>query len=289
MHVLVFVRTSFETGDQMTVVKQDFLCTFIVHKRSFSFVHNSERRKSMKEVYQQTKLELFETYGSPSGHSEEEAKVFLQQYGENVLAEKGKKSVLRVFLGQFADLLVVILLAAAVISMLSGNAESTIVIFTVLILNAVLGTVQYAKAEKSLNSLKELSAPRAKVLRDGIKKEVPSREIVPGDVLLLEAGDLIAADGRILENHSLQVNESALTGESTNVDKKEGEITKEAALGDRYNMVFSGSLVTYGRASALVTATGMNTEMGKIAALMNDTREKKTPLQVSLDDFSKKV
>ena len=289
MHVLVFVRTSFETGDQMTVVKQDFLCTFIVHKRSFSFVHNSERRKSMKEVYQQTKLELFETYGSPSGHSEEEAKVFLQQYGENVLAEKGKKSVLRVFLGQFADLLVVILLAAAVISMLSGNAESTIVIFTVLILNAVLGTVQYAKAEKSLNSLKELSAPRAKVLRDGIKKEVPSREIVPGDVLLLEAGDLIAADGRILENHSLQVNESALTGESTNVDKKEGEITKEAALGDRYNMVFSGSLVTYGRASALVTATGMNTEMGKIAALMNDTREKKTPLQVSLDDFSKKL
>ena len=126
----------------------------------------------MKEVYQQTKQELFEIYGSPLGHSEEEAKAFLQQYGENVLAEKGKKSVLRVFLGQFADLLVVILLAAAVISMLSGNAESTIVIFTVLILNAVLGTVQYVKAEKSLDSLKELSAPRAKVLRDGMKKEV---------------------------------------------------------------------------------------------------------------------
>lgn len=289
MHVLVFVRTSFETGDQMTVVKQDFLCTFIVHKRSFSFVHNSERRKSMKEVYQQTKQELFEIYGSPLGHTEEEAKALLQKYGENVLEEKGKKSVLRVFLEQFADLLVVILLAAAVISMLSGNAESTIVIFTVLILNAVLGTVQYVKAEKSLDSLKELSAPRAKVLRDGMKKEVAAKEIVPGDVLLLEAGDLIAADGRILENHSLQVNESALTGESTNVDKKEEEITKEAALGDRYNMVFSGSLVTYGRASALVTATGMNTEMGKIATLMNDTKEKKTPLQVSLDDFSKKL
>lgn len=289
MHVLVFVRTSFETGDQMTVVKQDFLCTFIVHKRSFSFVHNSERRKSMKEVYQQTKQELFEIYGSPLGHTEEEAKALLQKYGENVLEEKGKKSVLRVFLEQFADLLVMILIVAAIISMLSGNAESTIVIFTVLILNAVLGTVQYVKAEKSLDSLKELSAPKAKVLRDGIKKEVPSREIVPGDVLLLEAGDLIAADGRILENHSLQVNESALTGESTNVDKKEGEITKEAALGDRHNMIFSGSLVTYGRASALVTATGMNTEMGKIAALMNDTREKKTPLQVSLDDFSKKL
>lgn len=243
----------------------------------------------MKEVYQQTKQELFEIYGSPLGHTEEEAKALLQKYGENVLEEKGKKSVLRVFLEQFADLLVVILLAAAVISMLSGNAESTIVIFTVLILNAVLGTVQYVKAEKSLDSLKELSAPRAKVLRDGMKKEVAAKEIVPGDVLLLEAGDLIAADGRILENHSLQVNESALTGESTNVDKKEEEITKEAALGDRYNMVFSGSLVTYGRASALVTATGMNTEMGKIATLMNDTKEKKTPLQVSLDDFSKKL
>ena len=243
----------------------------------------------MKEVYQQTKQELFEIYGSPLGHTEEEAKALLQKYGENVLEEKGKKSVLRVFMEQFADLLVMILIVAAIISMLSGNAESTIVIFTVLILNAVLGTVQYVKAEKSLDSLKELSAPKAKVLRDGIKKEVPSREIVPGDVLLLEAGDLIAADGRILENHSLQVNESALTGESTNVDKKEEEITKEAALGDRHNMIFSGSLVTYGRASALVTATGMNTEMGKIAALMNDTEEKKTPLQVSLDDFSKKL
>ena len=182
---------------------------------------------------------------------------------------------------QFADLLVIILIAAAVISMVSGNVESTLVIFAVIILNAVLGTVQYVKAEKSLDSLKELSAPKAKVLREGIKTEIASKEIVPGDVLLLEAGDMIVADGRIIENYSLQVNESSLTGDE--------EITGEAALGDRCNMVFSGSLVTYGRASVLVTATGMNTEMGKIATLMNDTKDKKTPLQVSLDDFSKKL
>ena len=243
----------------------------------------------MKEVYQQTKQELFEQYGSAAGHTEEEAGKLLQSYGENVLEETGKKSVGRVFLEQFADLLVLILIAAAVISVFSGNVESTIVIVAVMIINAVLGTVQYVKAQKSLDALKELSAPKAKVLRDGIRKEVPSGKIVPGDVLLLEAGDLIAADGRIIENYSLQVNESSLTGESTNVDKKEGEIAGEAALGDRYNMVFSGSLVTYGRASVLVTGTGMHTEMGKIATLMNATKDKKTPLQVSLDDFSKKL
>ena len=243
----------------------------------------------MKEVYQQTKQELFEIFGGATGHTEESAKELLKRYGENVLEEKGKKNIFRVFLEQFEDLLVIILIAAAIISMLSGNVESTIVIFAVIILNAVLGAVQYVKAEKSLDSLKELSAPKAKVLRNGIRKEVASKEIVLGDVLLLEAGDIIVADGRIIENYSLQVNESSLTGESTNVDKKDDEIKNEAALGDRYNMVFSGSLVTYGRANVLVTATGMNTEMGMIATLMNDTKEKKTPLQMSLDDFSKKL
>lgn len=243
----------------------------------------------MKEVYQQTKQELMNVYGSASGCSEERAKRLLEQYGENVLEEKGKKSTFQIFLEQFADLLVMILIAASIISMISGNVESTIVIFAVIILNAVLGTVQYVKAEKSLASLKELSAPKAKVLRDGIKKEISSKEVVPGDVLLLEAGDLVAADGRILENYSLQVNESALTGESANVEKKDEEILDPAALGDRFNMVFSGSLVTYGRANVLVTATGMDTEMGKIAALMNNIQEKKTPLQISLDDFSKKL
>ena len=140
-----------------------------------------------------------------------------------------------------------------------------------------------------MEALKALSSPHAKVIRDGVKKEVLSKEVVPGDILLLEAGDLVAADGRILENASLQVNESALTGESANVDKRDTDIEGEVPLGDRVNSVCSGTLVTYGRATVLVTATGMVSEMGKIAALMNATKEKKTPLQVSLDDFSKKL
>ena len=243
----------------------------------------------MKEVYQMTKEELFAVYPDVDGLTEEQAEQILREKGENVLEETAKKSALSVFLGQFADLLVIILIAAAIISMISGNVESTIVIFAVIILNAVLGTVQYIKAEKSLDSLKALSSPCAKVLRDGIKKEIPSKEIVPGDILMLEAGDMVVADGRILENFSLQVNESSLTGESTNVDKKECNILEDAALGDRINMVYSGSLVTYGRGKVLITGTGMHTEMGKIANLMNETKEKKTPLQISLDNFSKKL
>lgn len=209
-----------------------------------------------------------------------------RQTGENVLQEGKKKSTLEVFLGQFCDLLVVILIIAAIISMFSGNAESTIVILLVLIMNAVLGTVQRVKAQRSLESLKQLSAPNAKVIRNGVKQEIPSREIVPGDIVMLEAGDMIVADGRILHNYSLQVNESSLTGESTNVEKTDTVIEGKAALADRVNMVYSGSLVTYGRAQVLVTGTGMKTELGKIAGLMNAAKERKTPLQESLDKFS---
>lgn len=243
----------------------------------------------MKEIYQLEKEELFSQYGDEKGLSSQRAEEILQEKGENVLEEKGRKSVFVVFLSQFADLLVIILIIAAIISMLSGNVESTIVIFAVIILNAILGTVQYVNAEKSLDSLKQLSSPKAKVLRDGMKKEIASKDVVPGDVLMLEAGDMIVADGRIIANYSLQVNESSLTGESTNIDKKDEMIEGEAALGDRINMVYSGSLVTYGRANVLVTGTGMNTEMGKIASLMSAAKDRKTPLQKSLDDFSKKL
>lgn len=243
-----------------------------------------------KDFYRMSVRELYEaTGGCESGLMPEEAARRLEENGRNVLREEKRKSIPAVFFGQFADLLVIILIVAAVISMVSGNVESTIVIFAVIIMNAVLGTVQYIKAEKSLASLKSLSSPHAKVLRGGKKLEIPSEEIVPGDMLLLEAGDMVGADGRIVANYSLQVNESALTGESTNVDKTDAVIDNEAALADRINMVYSGSLVTYGRAKVLVTATGMDTEMGKIAGLMNATREKKTPLQVSLDDFGKKL
>lgn len=209
-----------------------------------------------------------------------------RQTGENILQEGKKKSTLEVFLGQFCDLLVVILIIAAIISMFSGNVESTIVILLVLIMNAVLGTVQHIKAQRSLESLKQLSAPNAKVIRNGVKQEIPSREIVPGDIVMLEAGDMIVADGRILHNYSLQVNESSLTGESTNVEKTDMVIEGKVALADRVNMVYSGSLVTYGRAQVLVTGTGMKTELGKIAGLMNAAKERKTPLQESLDKFS---
>ena len=214
----------------------------------------------------------------------------IEKNGYNELTEKKKKSLLIVFLEQFKDLLVVILIIAGILSIITGNVESTIVIFAVIILNAILGTVQHVKAEKSLDSLKALSSPNAKVIRNGVKVEIPSREVVPGDILILEAGDLVVADGRIIENFSLQVNESALTGESESVNKFEEVINKEeVALGDQKNMVFSSSLVTYGRALVIVTSTGMNTELGKIATLMDETKEKKTPLQVSLDDFSKKL
>ncbi|HJB99798.1 MAG TPA: HAD-IC family P-type ATPase, partial [Candidatus Flavonifractor merdavium] len=224
------------------------------------------------------------------GLSDQQARTRLEQYGPNKLSEGKKKSVLQIFLEQFKDLLVVILIVAALISAASENVESTIVIFAVLILNAILGTVQYLKAEKSLESLKAMSSPTAKVLRGGVRVEVPSADVVPGDIVLLEAGDMVVADGRVLENFSLKVNESSLTGESEGVEKTADVITGgQVALGDQKNMVFSGSLVTYGRATVLVTATGMNTELGKIAALMNQTQQRKTPLQQSLDSFSAKL
>lgn len=243
----------------------------------------------MKEAYQTTKEELLSGVNLKTGLTTEQAEEILQRDGENLLEETKRKSTLAVFLEQFADLLVIILIIAAIISMVSGNAESTIVIFAVITLNAILGTVQYVKAEKSLEALKALSSPHVKVFRDGVKQEIASKDVVKGDLVLLEAGDMIAADGRIIHNYSLQVNESSLTGESLNVDKKDVEINEDMPLGDRVNMVYSGSLVTYGRATVLVTATGMDTEMGKIAQLMNLTSQKKTPLQKSLDDFGKKL
>ena len=245
----------------------------------------------MEQMFRRTAQQVLEQFGvTKDGLTQAQVEKQRQTYGENALAEEKKKSPIVVFLEQFKDLLVIILIIAAIISAISGNGESTIVIVAVITLNAILGTVQHFKAEKSLESLKALSSPSAKVMRDGRKIEVPSKEIVPGDILMLEAGDLVVADGRIIENYSLQVNESSLTGESEGVDKISDVIDAEnVALGDQKNMVFSGSLVTYGRASVVVTATGMKTEIGKIATLMNQTQQKKTPLQESMDNFSQKL
>lgn len=245
----------------------------------------------MEKYFCKSTEEILKSFDvTKSGLSDSQVESQYEKCGYNELNEKKKKSIFMVFLEQFKDLLVAILIIAGIISLITGNTESTIVIFAVIIMNAILGTVQHIKAEQSLNSLKALSAPSAKVFRNGIKIEIPSKEVVPGDILILEAGDLVVADGRVIENFSLQVNESSLTGESESVNKHCEIIDNdEVALGDQKNMVFSSSLVTYGRALILITNTGMNTELGKIASLMENTQEKKTPLQVTLDDFSKKL
>ncbi|MBQ3378320.1 MAG: calcium-translocating P-type ATPase, PMCA-type [Synergistes sp.] len=243
------------------------------------------------DFYKRTIQESFDAVSSQKeGLTSEEAKRRIEQFGKNRLSEARQKSGLQVFFEQFKDLLVIILIIAAMISMITGNSESTIVIIVVLIINAILGTVQHFKAEQSLSSLRALSSPTAKVIRDGQNVQIPSEDVVIGDILMLEAGDLVVADGRIIDNFSLQVQESALTGESQSVDKSDLTINGDnIALGDRINMVYSGSLVTYGRAQVLVTGTAMTTEIGKIADLLNQTKEKRTPLQENLDDFSKKL
>lgn len=244
-----------------------------------------------EKLWQQSTEALLKRFDSrKEGLSGSEISSRVERYGQNKLQEAEKKSTLRIFFEQFKDLLVVILIVAAIVSMLSGNVESTLVIFVVLIINAVLGTAQTLKAEKSLEALKQMSSPHAKVIRDGAVVEIDSVDIVPGDILVLEAGDLIGADGRIIENFGLKSDESSLTGESEPAEKTDAVLEGEdIPLGDRKNMVYSGSLVTYGRAHVLVTATGMDTEIGKIAALMNETQQRKTPLQVSLDKFSAKL
>lgn len=245
----------------------------------------------MKDFYLRSKDELFGYFDtSEQGLGEKELENLREKYGENILNAKEKKSALVIFLEQFKDFLVIILLVAAAISFISGNRESTIVILAVIVMNAILGTVQHLKAEKSLESLKKMSSPKAKVIRDGEKREIDSSELLPGDIVLLEAGDIVPSDGRVLETHSLMVNESSLTGESDNVEKVCQVIDIPGlTIADQKNMVFSGSLVTYGRAKVLVTAIGMKTELGKIASLLDETKETMTPLQKSLERFGKKL
>lgn len=244
----------------------------------------------MKKIYQQTVEEVLNRVKSrESGLTDEEVKRSREACGWNELTEGKKKSILQIFGEQYKDFLVLILIASAVISGILGDVESAAVIMIVITMNAVLGTVQTVKAEQSLQSLKKLSGPQAKVLRDGAVVLLPARELVVGDVILLEAGDMIPADGRLIENASLKVDESALTGESLAVEKNIDSILEEAALGDRSNMMFSGSFVTYGHGRVVVTDIGMQTEVGKIAGLLKTTSEKQTPLQVSLEEFGKKL
>lgn len=242
------------------------------------------------EQYQKTPETLYqELKTGRDGLTLEQAEENLRVYGKNGIAEVKKKPAWQVFLLQFKDFLVVILLIAALISAFSGDLESFIVIVAVLLINAVLGTVQTLKAEKSLQNLKKLSSPSAKVVRGGQILVLPAEEITVGDIVLLEAGDQIPADGRVIESASLQTNESALTGESTNVEKNTEVIAEQTPLADRKNMVYSGGFVTYGRGAFLVTAVGMQTEVGKIAALIQNAQARKTPLQKTLDQFGKRL
>ncbi len=240
--------------------------------------------------YQMKKEDVLTMLGTDeNGITQNQAKENQKKYGKNELAEGKKKNPFILFLEQYKDFLVIILIIAAIISGVLGDIESAIVIFVVITINAILGTVQHIKAEQSLDSLKEMSAPTAKVIRDGEIKVVEGKDVTVGDIVVIEAGDYVCSDGRIIENASLKVDESAMTGESEPVEKQETVLDGEKPLGDRVNMLYSGSFATYGRAKMVVTSVGMETEIGKIASLLKSTQEKKTPLQESLDNFGKKL
>ena len=245
----------------------------------------------MKTFYQMSGEDTMKQLnGSAEPLTESQVKEHQEKYGRNELVEGKKKTVLQIFLEQYKDFLVIILIIAAIASGFIGDVESTAVILIVITMNAILGTVQTVKAEQSLASLKKLSGPEAKVLRNGTVIPIPSSEVTVGDIVMLDAGDYIPADGRLLESASLKVDESALTGESLGVEKSVDIINEEEVpLGDRLNMVYSGSFVTYGRGSFVVTGIGMETEVGKIASLLKTTSEKKTPLQINLDQFGQKL
>lgn len=244
----------------------------------------------MADRYKQSPEELYYEFSSSAmGLTSAQVNENIEKYGRNVIAQGKKKSAVQIFLSQFADFLVIILIIAALISAITGDMESFFVIIAVITMNAILGTVQTLKAEKSLDNLKKLNSPSAKVLRGGEKMIVSSEEVAVGDIVLIEAGDCVPADGRLIECASVQTNESALTGESLNVDKTADVLTDDLQLADRKNMVYSGSFVTYGRGSFIVTAVGMDTEVGKIASLIQNAGERKTPLQITLDNFGKKL
>ncbi len=216
-----------------------------------------------------------------------------KQYGTNELKERKKKSILVKFLEQFKDFMIIILIIAAIVSGVVGVMEGegvtdTIIILIVVILNAIIGVIQESKAEKALEALQKLSSHAAKVVRNGSLQVLPSKELVPGDVVILETGDYVPADLRIIEAVNLKSQESSLTGESVPVEKTQEIIpNEERGIGDRTNMLFSSSLITYGRGKGIVVETGMNTEVGKIAEIINDTEETVTPLQQKLNKLGK--
>ncbi|UQZ35531.1 ATPase [Paenibacillus sp. PK3_47] len=232
---------------------------------------------------------LQELESTASGLTSAEVQRRLERDGYNELKGKNRDPIWKLFLENFKDPMVVVLLIAAIVQIFMGHVMESLIIFLVLILNAVISVVQTRKAESSLAALQQMSAPEAKVLRDGALKKVPARELVRGDIVMLEAGDYVPADGRVIESGSLKINEGMLTGESEAVEKHADTIPNEAPLGDRRNMAFSGSLVVYGRGTFVVTGTALTTEIGKIAELLESAEAKQTPLQRKLETFSKQL
>jgi len=224
-----------------------------------------------------------------NGLSHEEADRRLKEFGYNELKERKRVTPLQIFLGQFKDIFVIMLLAATAISFLIGETIDAATIAVIVILNSVVGFVQEYRSEKAMEAMKKLTAPKARVLRDGTEVVIPAREIVPGEIVLLEAGDRVPADGRLLEVVDLKADEAILTGESTPVNKDLSVVDKKAPVTDRKNSVFMATHMSYGRGKAVVTATGMSTEFGKIAEMVQTMKEEETPLKQKLERFAKKL
>ncbi len=226
---------------------------------------------------------------SEKGLSEQGAKRRLQEYGPNELVERKRITPLQIFLGQFRDIFVIMLLIAIGISIAIGEVIDASTIGAIVVLNAIVGFVQEYRSEKAMEAMKKLTAPRARVLREGKEKFIPAREVVPGDVIILESGDRIPADGRLLEVVDLKTDEAVLTGESTPVEKKTGVLDEKTPVADRKNSVFMATHVTYGRGKTVITSTGMKTEFGRVAEMVQAVEEADTPLKQKLTRFAKKL
>src|SRR4030042_126938 len=237
---------------------------------------------SLEDVYKELK-------SSNKGLTSEEAKQRLEEFGPNELQEKQKIKPITIFINQFKSFVIGILIVVAIMSLLLKEWPEAIAVFAILILNAFLGFIQEYKAEKAIEALKKMATPKAKVIRNGRDQEVDSREVVPGDILVLVTGDKIPADSRIIEQMNLETQEAALTGESVPVQKEVCILNEKTAIGNRKNMVYSSTIVTKGRGKAIVIATGMKTEFGKIAELIQVTTEEPTPLQIKLKELGQSL
>src|SRR3989344_684123 len=243
-----------------------------------------------ENYYELTPLEAMKLLGaSQKGLSAAEAKKRLEESGYNELQKGKKASTIILFLRQFTDFLILLLIFATIISLALGEVIDAIAMFSIVFLSALLGFTQEYKAEKAIEALEKISAPTARIIRNGKEMKIAARLIVPGDLLLLESGDIVPADSRIIEESSLQIDEASLTGESVPSKKFTQQLRKETSISDQENMAFMGTVVTYGKGKAVITGTGMSTEFGKIAESLKATKETKTPLQLKFEQMSKQI